>query len=55
MHVITHLAYIDTGTGSLVIQSIVGIAAGVGVFGRRAISNLSHKVRGVFSKSGNSK
>lgn len=53
MHVITHLAYIDTGTGSLVIQSIVGVAAGVGVFGRRAISNFGHKVRNIFSKTDN--
>ena len=44
-------AYLDAGTGSLIIQSIVGIAAGVAVFGRRTLSTAVHKVRGVFSKS----
>jgi hypothetical protein len=44
-------SYLDAGTGSIVVQSLVGIVAGVGVFGRKFISNVSHKVRSAFSKS----
>lgn len=50
MHVVTHFAYLDAGTGSLIIQSLVGIAAGVAVFGRRAIGGAVHKVKSVFSR-----
>jgi hypothetical protein len=42
--------YLDAGTGSVVIQSIIGIVAGVGVFGRKAIGGLNHKIKNVFSK-----
>lgn len=49
MHIVTHFAYLDAGTGSLIIQSIVGIAAGVAVFGRRVIGTMVHKVKSVFS------
>lgn len=38
------LAYLDAGTGSMVIQSIIGIAAGVGLFGRKALMSIrAHK------------
>lgn len=33
-------AYLDAGTGSMVIQSIIGIVAGVGLFGRKALSSI---------------
>jgi hypothetical protein len=51
LHLFGVFSYLDAGTGSVVIQSIIGIAAGVGVFGRKAISGVSHKIKGVFSKS----
>lgn len=43
--------YLDAGTGSIIIQSIIGIAAGVGVFGRKVIGNASYKVKNLFSRS----
>lgn len=46
-----HFAYLDAGTGSLIVQSIIGVAAGVAVFGRRAISSTSRKVSALFSKA----
>lgn len=51
MHVVNYFAYLDAGTGSLIIQSLVGIAAGVAVFGRRLIGNITHKVTSVFSRN----
>lgn len=50
MHAFNLFAYLDAGTGSLIIQSIVGIAAGVGVFGRRYIGGAFHKVASVFNR-----
>ena len=49
MHLVTNFAYLDAGTGSLIIQSVVGIAAGVAVFGRRFIATTKHKVTSLFS------
>lgn len=49
-----HFAYLDPGTGSLIIQSLVGIVAGIALFGRRAISGVAHKARSLFSKKGGS-
>lgn len=51
MHLVNHLAYLDAGTGSLIIQSVVGIAAGVAVFGRRSIGNIKRKVVSAFNRS----
>ncbi len=48
-------AYLDAGTGSVVIQSVIGIVAGVGVFGRKVFSGVGHKVKGVFQRSETSK
>jgi len=39
MHVI-RFAYLDAGTGSMVIQSLIGIVAGIALFGRKAIASL---------------
>jgi hypothetical protein len=51
LRVLTYFAYLDPGTGSVVIQSIIGIVAGVGVFGRKALANAGHKIKGVLSRS----
>ena len=48
----THLirfAYLDAGTGSMVIQSLIGIVAGVALFGRKAIASL--RMRGKNKKT----
>lgn len=50
MHLLFHFAYIDPATGSLIIQSIIGAVAGIGVFGRRAIGNAGRKARTLFGK-----
>lgn len=50
MHFVSHFAYLDAGTGSLIIQSIVGIAAGIAVFGRRLIGGVKTKFAGMFGK-----
>jgi hypothetical protein len=44
-------AYIDPGTGSIVIQSVIGVIAGVAVFGRRVIAGLAQKVKALFSRT----
>ncbi len=43
----TALAYIDGGTGSLILQTLVGLAAGVWIF----VKVFWHKILGAFSKS----
>lgn len=50
MHLFSHFAYLDAGTGSLIIQSIVGIAAGIAVFGRRLIAGAKSKIAALFGK-----
>lgn len=50
MHSVNYLAYLDAGTGSLIIQSLVGVVAGVAVFGRRMVSSTLHKVTSVFKR-----
>lgn len=50
MHLLFHFAYLDPGTGSLIIQSIVGAIAGVLVFGRRYITSAKHKLQQKFGK-----
>lgn len=44
------VAYLDPGTGSLIIQSVIGVVAGITVFGRNAIHQLAGKTRRLFSK-----
>jgi hypothetical protein len=43
MHVLTHFAYLDAGTGSLIIQAVIGVLAGIGVFWRRILANIKSK------------
>jgi hypothetical protein len=38
-----------------VFQSLIGVVAGVGVFGRKVFSGLGTKLKGFFSKSETSK
>ncbi len=45
-------SYLDAGTGSVVIQSLIGIVAGIGVFGRKFIVSFGHRIRGMFSRAG---
>lgn len=45
-----HFAYLDPGTGSLIIQSLIGVIAGVSIFGRNAIHSVSHKVKRAFGR-----
>ncbi len=41
-------AYLDPGTGSMLVQSLIGIIAGVGLFGRKAL----HSIRAKGKRSG---
>jgi hypothetical protein len=50
-----NFAYLDPGTGSLIIQSLIGVIAGVTVFGRNAVRTTLHKAKGLFSGSKSSK
>ena len=43
-------AYLDPGTGSLIIQSLIGLIAGVAVFGRNLVHNVASKAKNLFSK-----
>lgn len=51
MHSLFQFAYLDPSTGSLLIQSVIGAVAGVGIFGRRAITNAGRRARLFFAKS----
>jgi hypothetical protein len=55
LRLFNHFAYLDPNMGSVVFQSVIGIVAGVGVFGRKVFSGLSHKIKGIFSRSESSK
>lgn len=37
MHVLSHFAYLDAGTGSLIVQSLIGVVAGIAVFWRKLV------------------
>lgn len=50
MHSLLQLAYIDPSTGSLLIQAIIGAVAGIGVFGRRSVAAVMHRIRALFGK-----
>ena len=45
-----NFAYLDPATGSIVIQSVIGVVAGVTVFGRNAIAQGVGKAKRLFSK-----
>ena len=49
MHFTTFSVYLDPGTGSIVIQSVIGVVAGVAFFGRRFFGGLRNKIRSIFS------
>lgn len=44
-------AYLDPGTGSIIVQSTIGVVAGVAVFGRRVFAGIIHKIKSSFSRS----
>ncbi len=46
-------SYLDAGTGSLIIQSLIGIVAGISVFGRKVIAKMANRTKGLFSKPDN--
>lgn len=47
---LTHVGYLDAGTGSIIIQAIVGVVAGIGLFARRRIAPIFSKIKGLFGK-----
>ena len=51
MESLQHFAYLDAGTGSLIIQSLVGVVAGIAVFGRKFLANVGGKISRVFNKA----
>jgi hypothetical protein len=51
LHLVNLFAYLDPSSGSVVFQSLIGVVAGIGVFGRKVFSGLGHKFRNIFSKS----
>lgn len=53
MHLLNLFAYLDPSSGSIVFQSLIGIVAGIGVFGRKVFSGVGHKIKGLFAKSEN--
>jgi hypothetical protein len=55
VHIFSYFAYLDPSAGSVVFQSIIGIVAGVGVFGRKVFSGLGHRVKGIFNRTESSK
>jgi hypothetical protein len=50
MHHLFQFAYLDAGTGSLIIQSIIGLFAGIAVFGHRMKNNIKLKFAQLFGK-----
>jgi hypothetical protein len=48
-----HVGYLDPGTGSIIIQAVVGVTAGIAVFGRKVVGNVSSKARSLFRKGDN--
>lgn len=51
MHgILINFGYLDPGTGSMIIQAIIGVVAGVAVFGRRVIGAIVLKIKSLFVK-----
>ena len=48
--ILIHFGYLDPGTGSMIIQAIIGVIAGVAVFGRRVIASTALKIKSLFTK-----
>lgn len=38
------ISYLDPGTGSVIIQAVIGAVAGIGIFGRKAINGFRYKL-----------
>lgn len=47
-----YFSYLDAGTGSVIVQAVIGAVAGVGLFGRRAIANIKYKFKSAESNKG---
>ena len=45
MRLLNLFGYLDPGSGSIIIQSIIGIFAGIGLFGRKVIASTLGKIR----------
>jgi hypothetical protein len=54
MHIVSHFAYLDAGTGSLIVQSLIGIVAGIAVFWRKLLASVKMKFGSAFKKSADS-
>ena len=50
MHLVNYVAYLDAGTGSLIIQALIGIFAGVALFARRYIFTIPTRIASVFKR-----
>jgi hypothetical protein len=45
MNHLFNFAYLDPGTGSMVIQSLIGIVAGIALFGRKALTSVRMRLK----------
>ncbi len=52
MQHLIHFAYLDPGTGSIIIQSLIGLGAGIALFGRRMIGSFGRKAKSLLAKKG---
>ncbi len=52
MQHLIHFAYLDPGTGSIIIQSLIGLGAGIALFGRRMIGSVGRKAKSLLAKKG---
>jgi hypothetical protein len=55
LRIVSFFAYLDPNMGSVVFQSIIGVVAGVGVFGRKVFSGLGSKIKDTLSRSESTK
>lgn len=46
---VSHFAYLDPGTGSILVQAVIGVAAGAAVVGRRTVGRVVTKAKTLFS------
>lgn len=52
---LSHFGYLDPGTGSVIIQAIIGLVAGISLFGRRAIKAIASRIKFMFKRTSDSK
>lgn len=50
LYVNDFFSYLEPGTGSIIIQSLIGIVAGVGIFGRRVFYGIGQKLKSPLSR-----